>query len=53
MGNATEELHALASVRGWRIGPTNCEDGVAVMLEEAVAMLGVVSPVSSGSSGRV
>jgi Cof subfamily protein (haloacid dehalogenase superfamily) len=40
MGNATEELRAMAPARGWRIGPTNCEDGVAVMLEQAVAMLG-------------
>jgi len=40
MGNATSELRELAPARGWRIGPTNCEDGVAVMLEEAVAMLG-------------
>jgi Cof subfamily protein (haloacid dehalogenase superfamily) len=40
MGNATAELRAMAPARGWRIGPTNCEDGVAVMLEQAVAMLG-------------
>jgi HAD superfamily hydrolase (TIGR01484 family) len=37
MGNATEELRALAPARGWRIGPTNCDNGVAVMLEAAVA----------------
>jgi hydroxymethylpyrimidine pyrophosphatase-like HAD family hydrolase len=37
MGNATEELRDLAAQRGWRIGPTNCDDGVAVMLECAVA----------------
>jgi Cof subfamily protein (haloacid dehalogenase superfamily) len=39
MGNATDELHSLAAERGWLVGPTNCEDGVAVMLEKAVAML--------------
>ncbi|WP_263356964.1 Cof-type HAD-IIB family hydrolase [Acidicapsa ligni] len=39
MGNATEELRTLAPERGWHIGPTNTEDGVAVMLEKAVASL--------------
>jgi len=52
MGNATAELRTLAPARGWRVGPTNCEDGVAVMLEEAIAMLGTVNmagnPVGSG-----
>ena len=52
MGNATAELRTLAPARGWRVGPTNCEDGVAVMLEEAVAMLGTANmagnPVGSG-----
>jgi Cof subfamily protein (haloacid dehalogenase superfamily) len=49
MGNATEELRALAAVRGWEIGPTNDEDGVAVMLERAVALAGAMSsPVASG-----
>jgi Cof subfamily protein (haloacid dehalogenase superfamily) len=47
MGNATEELRAMADVRGWYVGPTNSEDGVAVMLEKAVSTL------SSVSSGRV
>jgi Cof subfamily protein (haloacid dehalogenase superfamily) len=51
MGNATEELRALASKRGWEIGPTNDEDGVAVMLERAVAMAGAMS--SRVASGRV
>lgn len=37
MGNATEELRDLAPRRGWQIGPTNREDGVAVMLEKAIA----------------
>jgi Cof subfamily protein (haloacid dehalogenase superfamily) len=48
MGNATEELRSMASTRGWRVGPTNVEDGVAVMLEKAIAMLGAVDSVSSG-----
>jgi hydroxymethylpyrimidine pyrophosphatase-like HAD family hydrolase len=53
MGNATEELRAMAPARGWRIGPTNSEDGVAAMLEEAIAMLTTVSPATSVVSGRV
>ena len=39
MGNATEELRSIAPNRGWLIGPTNAEDGVAIMLEKAVAQL--------------
>jgi Cof subfamily protein (haloacid dehalogenase superfamily) len=39
MGNATEELRSIAPARGWLIGPTNAEDGVAIMLEKAVAQL--------------
>jgi len=42
MGNATEELRNLAPQRGWLVGPTNSEDGVAVMLERAIAFLGCV-----------
>jgi len=38
MGNATEELRALAAGRGWLVGPRNTEDGVAVMLERAIEM---------------
>ena len=41
MGNATEELREMAARRGWVIGPTNREDGVAVMLEKAIARIGV------------
>jgi hydroxymethylpyrimidine pyrophosphatase-like HAD family hydrolase len=47
MGNATSDLRMLAAERGWIVGPTNREDGVAVMLEKAIAML------DSGGSGRV
>jgi len=37
MGNATGELRSLASIRGWQQAPPNDEDGVAVVLEAAVA----------------
>jgi Cof subfamily protein (haloacid dehalogenase superfamily) len=37
MGNATEELRSMAAGRGWLVGPTNREDGVAVMLEKAIS----------------
>uniref|UniRef100_E6QHK1 Putative phosphatase n=1 Tax=mine drainage metagenome TaxID=410659 RepID=E6QHK1_9ZZZZ len=37
MGNATDELLHLAPQRGWRIAPRNTEDGVAQMLEMAIA----------------
>jgi len=39
MGNATPELLAMAPERGWLVGPTNSEDGVATMLEMAIASL--------------
>jgi len=39
MGNATEELRGMAAGREWVIGPTNSQDGVAVMLEKAVSVL--------------
>jgi Cof subfamily protein (haloacid dehalogenase superfamily) len=57
MGNATEELRTLAVVRGWHVGPTNSDDGVAVMLEQAVADLHSAGLDSVGletmTSGRV
>ena len=37
MGNATDELLQLAPQRGWRIAPRNTDDGVAAMLELAIA----------------
>ena len=37
MGNATDELRGLATERGWRIAPRNTDDGVAAMLELAIA----------------
>ncbi len=39
MGNAAGELIGMAAERGWIVGPTNQENGVAVMLERAVAQL--------------
>jgi Cof subfamily protein (haloacid dehalogenase superfamily) len=39
MGNATEELREIAAERGWYVGPKNNEDGVAIMLERAMAIL--------------
>lgn len=56
MGNATEELRTLAPARGWLVGPTNVEDGVAVMLERAIAALnatGSAAVPESLASGRV
>jgi len=37
MGNAAQELRALAKTRGWKQAPPNNEDGVAVVLEAAIA----------------
>lgn len=37
MGNAPQELRAQARTSGWRQAPPNDQDGVAVILEEAVA----------------
>ena len=37
MGNAAFELRSMARVRGWQQAPPNDEDGVAVVLESAVA----------------
>jgi Cof subfamily protein (haloacid dehalogenase superfamily) len=39
MANATEELRALAKTRGWKLAPSNDEDGVAIVLEAALAEL--------------
>jgi hypothetical protein len=40
MGNAAVELRAMAKTRGWEQAPSNDEDGVAVVLEAAVAKRG-------------
>jgi len=37
MGNAARELRTMATTRGWKQGPRNDEDGVAVILEKAIA----------------
>jgi hypothetical protein len=37
MGNATGDLRTMAKVSGWKQAPPNDEDGVAVVLEAAVA----------------
>jgi hydroxymethylpyrimidine pyrophosphatase-like HAD family hydrolase len=37
MGNAALELRTMAKMRGWKLAPSNDEDGVAVVLEAAVA----------------
>ena len=39
MGNATQELRTMAEMRGWMQAPPNDEDGVAQVLEAAVAKL--------------
>lgn len=39
MGNAASELRAMAKMRGWKQAPPNDQDGVAVVLEKAVAKL--------------
>lgn len=52
MGNATEDLRALAPERGWLVGPKNTQDGVAVMLEHAIASL-QESKNQIATSGRV
>jgi hydroxymethylpyrimidine pyrophosphatase-like HAD family hydrolase len=37
MGNAAAELRAMASICGWKQALSNDEDGVAVVLEKAIA----------------
>jgi hydroxymethylpyrimidine pyrophosphatase-like HAD family hydrolase len=39
MANATMELRKLAKTRGWKQAPSNDSDGVAVILEAALAKL--------------
>jgi hypothetical protein len=38
MDNAPEDLKVLARERGWRIGPSNCDDGVAQAIEATLAI---------------
>ena len=42
MGNAAAELLTMAKVRGWKQAPPNDDDGVAVVLEAAVAKVAAV-----------
>jgi hypothetical protein len=37
MGNAAQELRTMAKMRGWKQAPSNNQDGVAVVLENAIA----------------
>jgi Cof subfamily protein (haloacid dehalogenase superfamily) len=39
MANAAEELRTLAKTRGWKLALSNDEDGVAIVLESALAKL--------------
>ena len=39
MANAAAELRTLAKMRGWKQAPSNDEDGVAVVLERALAKM--------------
>jgi hydroxymethylpyrimidine pyrophosphatase-like HAD family hydrolase len=39
MSNAPEDLKALAQASGWHIAPTNDHDGVAVVIESALAQV--------------
>ena len=41
MSNAPEQLRELAGERGWTIGPSNDEDGVAVAIEAALNIVSV------------
>jgi Cof subfamily protein (haloacid dehalogenase superfamily) len=48
MGNAAAELKTMAKMRGWKLAPPNNEDGVAVVLEAAIA-----KRAAAGGSGLV
>jgi Cof subfamily protein (haloacid dehalogenase superfamily) len=39
MANAAQELRTLAKTRGWKQAPSNDDDGVAVVLERAIAKM--------------
>ena len=39
MGNAAQDLRAMAKLNGWKQAPPNDEDGVAVTLERALSRL--------------
>lgn len=48
MGNAANELRTHAKTRGWRHAPRNDEDGVAAILEAAVAKRLQAKPLQTG-----
>lgn len=50
MGNAADELRAMAKLRGWKQAPLNDHDGVAVVLEAMLARQTVVKARSEGLS---
>ena len=52
MGNAASDLRTMAKMRGWKQCPPNDEDGVAVILEAAIARHGTVSAGSVHWAGR-
>ena len=45
MGNASHELKGLAKMRGWKQAPPNDQEGVATVLEAAVARRAASSPM--------
>jgi len=42
MANAPEDLQTLARERGWTVGLSNDEDGVAIAIESAIGMAAMV-----------
>ncbi len=46
MGNAPAELRRLAEDRGWRVGPTHDEDGVAQAIDAALGLRPHIAPQS-------
>ena len=43
MGNAPDDLKAEATTRGWKVGPGNNEDGVAVAIEGVLEDIGLLT----------
>lgn len=48
MANSAPELVEIAQERGWRVAPTNDEDGVAQVLESTVEAMGLQSMAAKG-----
>jgi len=46
MGNAAIELRTMAKMRGWKQAPPNDQDGVAVILEAAIARVAAANPLT-------